>query len=293
MYMSETIPTFEKRLTALNRSGKTIIGYRSDVTNLIHFLDDKYNLPTDPAEITVEDIWDFMSALREDGKSGKSINRILHGIRSYFDCLTASGVVSSNPARSVPRVSEYKTERQFLTEVQLQTLLSASSDPIIQTPLFLLAYTGMRVSEGCMALLGDVNLSQGVIKVHGKGAKDRTIRIHPVLQSMLEIYVHDQWGTSDPYCRLFRTHTTDSISPSTVNRWLALLTEDLEWSFSVTAHTLRHTFAYMYIRHGGDVVELQKILGHESLAITTVYTHKTPDELARGIDRLPEFYYGR
>ncbi|MDQ0191584.1 integrase/recombinase XerD [Alicyclobacillus cycloheptanicus] len=235
------------------------------------------------------DIERFIQRLGTQGMSGRTINRKLHALNSFFHCMQSHGVVAVNPAQVVARISVEKKERGFLTHEQLAALLNQPTDPLITPPLWTLAYTGQRVSELCSLQKRDVDLDQRVIRVRGKGNRERTLPIHDDLHHILEGYTHHELRGVDAYDHFFHSHNTSTLSPSTMNRWLRNIVTHLGWSTHVTVHTLRHTFGYMYVDHGGNVVELQKLLGHESLATTSIYCHTTHTRLSEGISRFPHF----
>ncbi|TCI24407.1 integrase [Exiguobacterium sp. SH5S4] len=217
------------------------------------------------------------------------INRKLSTMQSLFNFLIESGIASHNPFQAVERPKRAKRNPVYLTEhewLDFSTLVRSNvgmSDReaswyernrdrdflIIQ----LLGLTGMRVSELVGLDWSDIDLATGTIRVIGKGNKERVIPLASPLEPLL--LDHRQDGTGP----LFRSEKGRRISVRTVQHLLKGHIDRLKPYLSflthkqVTPHKLRHTFASRLAMSGVDVLTIQQLLGHESVATTQVYAH--------------------
>lgn len=288
MDFQQALQKFDSHLHSHGRAGKTRYGYVRDVARFQLFIEEKYNMGVHVAELRPGDVEDFIVYLSERrNMQPASVNRILHALTSFFNCMVIHRVFEFNPVAAIPPMSVEKKERIFMSREKLAEFLNGVNERPIKEVFYTLAYTGVRVSELCGIKKMEVDLGQGKLKINnGKGKKQRTIPIHETLSEILTQYETCLDYPLQPYDYFFQTPHTRGISPSTINRWINDRREELGWKEHITAHTFRHTFAYWYIDAGGDVVELQHLMGHESLVTTSIYTHTTQARLQNGIGRL-------
>ncbi|MCF8568489.1 tyrosine-type recombinase/integrase [Alicyclobacillus tolerans] len=279
---------FTEHLLATDRSQKTVIGYQSDLRNFERFYCAKYNGPWFVEETTREDVEDFLAMLTvEKRMSPASRNRILYGLKSFFRFMEYKGICEKNVAEAIEPVRYAKKERHFLSEEAIHDFIRQIDHPMIQVATTTLAYTGMRISECTRLRMKDVDLESRTIAVlNGKGKRDRNIPISDKLYPVLKRYRDLERSTARPDERFFATEQTGSLSASYFNHVLVQTSERLGLKKKVTAHVFRHSIASNLIRKGVNVVQVQKLLGHSSLQITSVYTHATLEDLANAVNTL-------
>ncbi|MCF8565021.1 tyrosine-type recombinase/integrase [Alicyclobacillus tolerans] len=284
----QAVLMFTEHLLETDRSHKTVIGYQSDLRNFERFYCEKYNGPWLVEETTREDVEQFLRALKmEKGLGPASRNRILYGMKSFFRFMEYKGICETNIAQDIEPVRYIKKERHFLVEEEIQQFIVEIKHPVVQVAATLLAYTGMRISECCRLRMQDVDLSERIVYIfNGKGKRGRHVPIADKLLAVLQDY-RDQYrpdaGDGD---RFFATVATGRLSPSHFNTILVQTSNRLGLRHKVTAHVFRHSVASNLIRQGANVVQVQKLLGHSSLQITSVYTHATLEDLANAVNKL-------
>jgi len=274
------------------RSPKTIEMVRSSVRYLEEFLCSQ-GLSTDAADIGVSEIRTFIVHLQQKTRfsshpyakpqqgrlSGHTVNCYLRSIRAFWSWLLSEEVVDSNPFTKIRIPKPPRKIIPTFSKPQFQTLLSVINT---STPegyrdmsiILVLLDTGLRVSELTSLGLPDVRLAEGVLKVFGKGRKERLIPIGKASQRVLWNYVNRyRPQPANPRCDL--VFLTKDGWPLTKNRIQKLMMKygkkaGIE-GVRCSPHTLRHTGAVMFLRNGGDVFNLQRLLGHSSLEMTRHY----------------------
>lgn len=282
------------------KSLKTISIYTTALTILHKFLK-QYGLPTDVTNIGVKELRQFILYLQQakafrnhpfarpqqKGLTGHTINCYLRAIRAFWGWLLFEEMIDVNPFDKVRIPKPPKRVIIPFSEEQLRALLTAidTHSPIgfrDHTIILTLLDTGLRVSELCDLKLEDSNLSERSLKVLGKGDKERTVPIGATVQRMILRYIkrHRPNPTNQLQDYLFLTRTGD---PLTGNR-VETIIENYGQKAKVKAvrcspHTFRHTFAISYLRNGGDVFSLQRILGHSTLEMVRNYIALTQSDL--------------
>jgi len=243
-------------------------------------------------------IREFLGVLYQKGNKKSSVARKLASIRSFMKFLTTQGVIQSSPAKNV---SSPKLERRlpdYLTIDSITDLIEApdtTSDfgKRDKAILELLYGSGLRVSELVGLNLGDISISEGLLRVVGKGRKERIVpfgsRATEALQDYLNVRgrylkicpsVKPGKGKPSGEAVFLNSRggrlTTRSIG-NIVNQHVATLAQRLK----VHPHTLRHTFATHMLNAGADLRAIQELLGHESLSTTQKYTHVSVEQLMR------------
>lgn len=288
MLSHEAVLLFTDYMLAMERSQKTVIGYQSDLRNFERFYETRYNGQWYVEDTTREDVEQFMFFLKSEKHLGPSSrNRILYGLKTFFQIMVNKGVCSENVADGISPIRYSKKERHFLSEDEITRFINGIEHPVIRAATTTLAYTGIRISECCGLQLKDVDLDERYIEVvNGKGHKSRRVPIADKLEVVLRNYKNEFRAKATITDRFFATLATGQLSPSYFNYVLTKTSEKLGLKKTVTAHTFRHSLATNLIRRGANVVQVQKILGHSSLQITSVYTHATLQDLAEAVNTL-------
>jgi integrase/recombinase XerD len=224
----------------------------------------------------------------QDGNlSGTTINDYLRALRAFWSWAQAEGYIHKNPFSllKIPKAPK-RLIPSFATE-QLAGLIEAIDLSNSQgyrdyAIVLLLSDTGIRVSELTGLKLDDVNLERRLVRVLGKGAKERVVPYGMRVQKALLRYLN--FHRSEPVTPLTREFfLTDSGEPLKARRVQAIIKRYGEKAgikgIRCSPHTLRHTAAVMWIRNGGDVFSLQQILGHSSLEMVRVYVNLAQSDI--------------
>ncbi|MCM3081925.1 tyrosine-type recombinase/integrase [Brevibacillus invocatus] len=278
---------FIKHLSAAERSQQTISGYGNDLRMFNKYLTQQYNCEPYLEDIVANDIKNYLVWLKEvRNNAPASRSRHFHTLRSFFSYAYRSEWVQRDVSLSVEGVKIPQKERTYLSEIEVKQLLKAIEHSLIQLIVETMYRTGLRVSECLNLTMDTVDLDNKVIHVvAGKGNKDRLVPISSALLPLLQQYVaHERVETPSPY--FFATKKTGKVSPVYVNHHLGKATKALGWKKHVTAHILRHSFASQLVKKDVGLVQIQKLLGHSSLKVTSVYTHSNLEQLTQAVNEL-------
>jgi len=287
MYLfTDVVEKFLLHMGAIDRSPETISGYSKDLSAFTRYLEKSYNGAVYIEEVTAGDIESFLEQLKKQGQAPASRSRKLYTLRSFFAYAYKKEFVKRNIALSVDPPKLQQKERTYLSEDEVMQLIEAIDHPLIQIVVMTLYYTGLRISECLNLTLDTVDLNKQLIHVvGGKGNKDRYVPISDKLLPILVDYVLHQRPEvhSDSF---FATTKTGTLSPVYVNRVLGETVKKLGWKKKVTAHILRHSFASQLVKKEVNLVKIQKLLGHSSLKVTSIYTHSNMEELSEAVNVL-------
>ena len=224
----------------------------------------------------------------EEGYKATSSARLLSAIKRFFQYLYREKYRDDDPSSALSSPKLPKNLPKDLTENQVERLLQSpnTEDPIEirdKAMLEVLYATGLRVSELTNLELNDISLNQGVIRIIGKGSKERLVPLGEEAIYWLEYYF--KYARND----LLKEGTTDVLFPSRLGKrmtrqtfwhrikYYAILAEiDVDM---LSPHVLRHAFATHLLNHGADLRVVQMLLGHSSLSTTQIYTHVATERL--------------
>ncbi len=277
---------FKKHMKNSDRSEETIKGYITELNQFNSFLTKKYNGPVYIDEVSAQDLEDYIQMLKEKGNAPASRSRSVYILRALFSFCHKRELILKNIGTMLETIPVPEKERVFLTEEEMNILLSAVKAPIAKIILFTLFYTGLRISECVNLLQKDVDLKNRIISVKNtKNKKDRQIPIHKDLLPMLEEYLSCR-RAGGIQLFFFTSRNKNRVSPDYINRVLCETTRRLHWDKKVTCHTIRHSFASNLVAKNVNIVNIQKLLGHSDLSTTSIYTHTNMDELANAINSI-------
>ena len=279
---------------AEGKSPKTISITATSIKKFIGFLK-SHDYCLDVTEIKTQEIREFILYLQQvktfahhpftspqtKNLSGHSISCYLRAIKAFWSWLVREEIILSNPFYKIRLPKPPKKIIPTFSNLQIRDLLRiiVTSQPLgfrNHTMILTLLDTGIRASELIGITINDINLEEGVIKVYGKGSKERIVPIGNRVQRAIWKYLHSyRPEPMNPLCTtLFLNRSGD---PFMVNG-LESVIEKLGRKAGIrgvrcSPHTFRHTFAVTYLRNGGDVFSLQRILGHSSLEVVRHYVN--------------------
>jgi len=261
-----------------NASPHTISGYRRDLLQFKNYLKNK-NLNWEQADNIV--IRGFLAILYEKKVKKSTSARKLAAIRSFYQFCVQRKWMADNPAKIVSTPKQEKTVPSFLTEEEMAEFLDfPCSGKVLdlrdKAMLELLYASGIRVSELVGLNLEDLNYDERLIRVKGKGKKERMIPFGKTAEESLQIYISRRMminkGKIDEEA-LFLNYRGQRLSTRSVERTVNFYIQRSAVRRKISPHSLRHSFASHLLSRGADLRVIQELLGHESLATTQKYTH--------------------
>lgn len=282
--MTSSIEAFLNFLLAeRGMSEKTASAYSRDLMGL-----QMATGATHPSQITTQAIRAHLSNLLQKGRARTTIARNLACFRSFFRFLMRQGMLSTNPTEGIRSPKPEKHLPAYLTVDQAVGLLHHSSSNTFHSLrdnaiLELLYSTGIRVSELCGLNLNDLQLSLGIIKVHGKGGKDRIVPFGNMAKEAIKAYVVRRNELLERFKieqdAVFINERGGRLTPRSVQRLMERRRIEAGLGQDITPHSLRHSMATHMLEGGADLRSIQELLGHASLATTQRYTHLDMDRL--------------
>lgn len=269
-----------------NYSPHTVKEYETDLTHFLDFLNHESVSRFDEVEYLHARL--YATQLYDAQLARTTISRKISAIRSFFKFLSKEHNVTTEAFQALYHPKQQKKLPKFFYEEELDQLFMAASGP---TPLDqrnvalleLLYATGMRVSEFTTLELPALDLSYGIVRVMGKGRKERYIPIGSFATEALETYLHEarpRLMKQKQHATVFVNHRGDPLTDMGVRHILTEVVKKSTLTKSIHPHMIRHTFATHLLNRGADMRTVQELLGHSSLSSTQIYTHVTKDHLA-------------
>lgn len=265
-----------------NYSQHTILNYRLDLEVFRKFL----------AEVAIEKVdyltlRKYLAHLKEKNLGSKTVSRHLSTLRSFFKFLIREGYLKTNPILSVSSPRLEKHLPRFLTEEEVFRLIEASllkSEAGLRDRAILETFysCGLRISELVGLNIGDIDFIGGIIKVRGKGKKERIVPIGDKAIEAIRAYLDKRKKQSEI---LFLNKRASRISTRGVRNIFTKYMRISNIRQGASPHTLRHSFATHLLNRGADLRTVQELLGHANLATTQIYTHLTTEKLKSVYDK--------
>jgi integrase/recombinase XerD len=260
-------------------SANTVESYLRDLRRLGEFATSRG--VRDPGRLSRSLLRDFVYLLKDLGLSPASIRRGVSAIRTYYGFLVGEGRVKDDPSDRLESPRRGRVLPQTLSVQEVEALLGS---PKVDLPLawrdralLELGYgAGLRVSELCALSLTDLLLSDNLVRVFGKGEKERLVPIGRSVIGAVSVYLHTMRPELDRGKGRGRVLLNVRGGPlSRVGAWTIVqrATQRAGITKRVTPHTLRHTFATHLLEGGADLRAVQEMLGHADLSTTQIYTH--------------------
>ena len=267
-------------------SKNTIESYASDLNQLSKWLSSKDKTMKACTEI---DINMFLAEKIKKGNLSSSINRSLSSIKSFFNWLTYNSIIKINPSELIESPKIGRKLPINISEEDVEKILCA---PDLSSPygirdkamLELLYATGLRISELINLKFNEVDFKRGIVKIAGKGGKERIVPVGETALSWMTDYIDNirQDSVADnENVYLFLSNKGKQLSRKLCWSIISNYSKVSLNSKTISPHSLRHAFATHLLNHGADLRSVQMLLGHSSLSTTQIYTHVAKERLIK------------
>jgi integrase/recombinase XerC len=278
-----------------NASAYTVKSYREDLATLTEYLAESYaGRPPSPGDVSVLDLRGYVAALHESSYAKTTIARHLASLRSFFRFGQREGWAKTNPAKPLRNPRKGRSLPHFLSADDLGKLFDAppADEPtglrdraILET----MYSAGLRVGEVVGLEDADLDFEAGVVRVRGKGRRERLSPVGSYASRALERWLavrklHPRvarGATAPVFTNKFGRRLTTRSVARMLEKYLRLLGLDSR----TTPHSLRHSFATHLLDRGADIRSVQELLGHKSLVTTQIYTHVSTSALRKIYER--------
>ncbi|MBK7104092.1 MAG: site-specific tyrosine recombinase XerD [Ignavibacteriae bacterium] len=263
-----------------NLSENSIASYRNDLTKLIIFFEQK-NL-SDFNQIKIKHITEFFEQQKKDGITSTSVSRYSSSVKGFFLYLKQQGYVESNPtsnlnstklSRKLPAVLSFNEIEKILDRPNITENLGLRDKSILE----ILYSSGLRVSEAINLKISDLFLSDDVIRVLGKGSKQRIVPIGSSAIKWLKEYLTKVRPILQKNMKsenlVFLNSKGSKLSRMSIWKIVKKYCDEAEIKREVHPHTFRHSFATHLLEGGADLRAVQEMLGHSDISTTQIYTH--------------------
>ncbi|PHQ35801.1 tyrosine recombinase XerC [Rhodopirellula bahusiensis] len=269
--------------TERNASELTIKAYREDLFAFAEWIGQTEAGRIQLDSLTPQQLRQFQAALQQAGYARSTISRKLASLRSFFKFAMREGMASSNPAKPLRNPRSNRKLPHVLTSDEVGRLLVAppaiSESGLRDRAILETMYSsGLRVSELVGLRDGDLDFSQGITRVRGKGRKERISPLGSYAIKAIQAYAgrrsrspeSEKLGRAAP---IFVNRFGNILTTRSVGRMLEKYIAKAELDARTSPHTLRHSFATHLLDRGADIRSVQELLGHKSLTTTQIYTH--------------------
>jgi len=269
-----------------NASPHTVKNYRSDLTEFFKFTKKKII-----ADINYLEIRKFLAYLKDKAYLKTTVSRKLACLKSFFKYLTREHVLNTNPASGIQTPKRDRRLPSFLETTEVAHLLDAvkgekwesKRDSAILEALY---SSGIRVGELVGLNEADVDLLSHLLKVRGKGKKERIVPIGSCAANAIKAYLDiAPIDSNQSFVALFVNRQKTRLTDRSVRRILLKYARIAALKKGISPHTLRHSFATHLLDRGADLRSVQELLGHAHLSTTQIYTHVTAKRLREAYDQ--------
>lgn len=274
-----------------NLSRNTIESYMRDVGQLREFIEINYDIL--PSEVEQSHIEAFMAEVYDHGMKASSQARMLSGIKSFYTFLQIAEVTDHSPTEFVDSPRTGRTLPDVLSVAEIDAILSTidlSSEQGHRNRAMLetLYSCGLRVSELISLRLGDLFFDDGIIRVTGKGNKQRLVPLSGEARKNIELWLEQRRLMKvDPSSAeiVFLNRNGRKLTRVMVFTIIKRATADAGITKQVSPHTFRHSFATHLLEGGASIRQVQEMLGHESILTTEIYTHLDRTHLRESVEK--------
>lgn len=291
--LPEPVQIFMTYMDVEKRSSMaTLRSYEKDLSQFEEFLITRRNSLAKPEGITSDHIRAFLAKLHAAKLAKSTMSRKLSSMRSFFKYMTKHRFIQNDPMVGIRNPKQEMRHPRSLNVDQAVSIMDAhvGDEPADKRDIALaevLYGSGLRVSEAISLDIYDIDTSSGIIRVSGKGNKERLSPLSDTARKALDTYlvVREELGPSLEELALFVGNRGGRINRRQVNRILARMAEGAGVYGGVHPHMLRHSFASHMLQSGADMRSVQELLGHEHLSTTQRYTHLNLQQIMNVYDK--------
>lgn len=252
-------------------SNNTIDAYKRDLYSFFNYVKKSYK------SIKKEDVINYITSLDIDPKS---INRHIVTLKNYFNFLEKNSMIDINPCEDITGLKTKKSIPRVLSEEDIDKLLDINPKNAFEyrnkAMLELMYSSGLRVSELLNLNVNDIDFDLNIVRIFGKGSKERIMPINEIATSFLYDYINIYRNTllkNKVNDILFLNSRGEKLSRQGFFKILKEIAREKGIKKELSPHTLRHSFATHLLNHGADLRSIQTMLGHENIETTQIYTH--------------------
>ena len=283
--MHSSIAAFLHHLRAERQSSlHTLAGYEDDLIQFETYLKEALGEAADPTAVDSRRLRSYSAWLNTQRYAASTVARRLASLRSFFRYQRRQGVVQADPSaglrnpkqpKRLPKLLGVDDVIRLLDAIGTETVLGVRDRAMFET----LYGGGLRVSELIGIDLSDLDDEQRLIRVRGKGRRERLCPVGPPAMTWIARYIEVRRPAQVEEKALFLNHRGKRLTTRSVGRLLEDHLVGLGLDPASSPHTLRHSFATHMLDGGADLRSVQELLGHRSLTTTQIYTHVTQDRL--------------
>ena len=275
-------------------TANTCKSYRSHLEVFIAFCQAHH---LDPFELTTHDVRAYLAFLDVHDYASTTINAHLSAIRSMYRWMMADERIKTDIFSTVVSPKIDKHLPITITRQQMATLLETpdctTAEGVRDRAMLELFYaTGARISELSNLNVEDIDLNQNLVRLFGKGSKQRIVPIYAQCSRIVKIYMDSsrvellhRCGRNSTSHALFISSRANKMNAAALRYRFTRLVQKAGLPSDITPHTMRHTFATDLLEGGADLRCVQELLGHASLSTTQIYTHLTPERLKSSLEQ--------
>ncbi len=269
-----------------NASRHTLRAYKHDLENFLAFLKKHHPGPLKDRQHRLV-IREYLSELHQKGQKRATLLRPVAVLRAFYKYLLRSEIVPQSPFVGLPMPKGEKRLPRYLSEADMQKLLeiprhSSDKQALRDGALLELLYSsGLRVEELCQLNVDDIDFWGGMVRVFGKGGRERLVPLGETAQKAARAYLESRPAALRRAAPMFLNPSgmrlSDRGARSVVQKWV----QQASLHQKISPHSFRHSFATHLLDRGCDLRTVQEMLGHKSIVTTQIYTHVTPEHLKK------------
>lgn len=262
-----------------NFSQNTINAYQSDLDKYLIFL--KKNDITSFNDISQNNVSDYLRFLNSEGFAPSTISRFFSSIKTFHRFLSAEKLIDNNPTLALSTPKIHKKLPDVLSVQEIDKIIDCIDEKSFfgtrnRAIIEILYSCGLRVSEVCNIKIGDLFLDDDLLRVMGKGSKERLVPIGENAKDYLKSYLHNyryNFVVKIKNNEIFLSKNGKKLTRARINQVLKDCSNLANIPKNISPHTLRHSFATHLLEGGADLRYVQLLLGHSDISTTEIYTH--------------------
>jgi integrase/recombinase XerD len=267
-------------------SENTIKSYNNDLKKFNNYFENK---PI--SKIEENNIKNYIKYLKQENNDNKTISHNISTLRSFYKFLLIEKIIKNNPMEYIEQPKLKKTLPKTLTIEEIDKLLDIKLKDAFsfrnKAMLELMYSSGLRVSELINVNIHDIDTSNCIIRIMGKGSKERIVPLGDYAIKYIEIYLREyreKLTKRELNDYLFLNNHGKKMTRQGFFKILKQLAKEKGIKTDFSPHTLRHSFATHLLNGGADLRSIQEMLGHESISTTQIYTHVSKEKLKENYD---------